>query len=307
VRALAAFLAFASISAAVPRQQARFRSTSSLVRLDVSVTDDRGNVRGLNASDFTVTDGGRLQIVHVDESADAPLDLELVAQPTASLAYTSREQAARMGLGLSAFLGQVESRDRFGAILAGAPPTRVQALAFGRPIFDSRTFADGTHAAPFDAMAAALSEFPESDRRKALIVFCNGADFRSTISFDALADAAGHLGPAFVLIASPVIVDHDVHVGARTREGIPLAQATAKVSGWQFPAVLEKLAKKTGGFTLNLGDGDPNTLIADLLARLRTQYVITYEPPGAKGWHPVSVRVNRRGVRVITREGYFVD
>ena len=40
---------------------------------------------------------------------------------------------------------------------------------------------------------------------------------------------------------------------------------------------------------------------------LRWRYVISYEPPAGKGWHPVTVKVNRRGARVSTREGYFVD
>jgi hypothetical protein len=40
---------------------------------------------------------------------------------------------------------------------------------------------------------------------------------------------------------------------------------------------------------------------------LRTHYVISYEPPAGKGWHPVSVKVNRKGATVTVREGYFVE
>jgi hypothetical protein len=35
--------------------------------------------------------------------------------------------------------------------------------------------------------------------------------------------------------------------------------------------------------------------------------VLTYELANAKGWHPIKLRVNRRGTKVAVREGYFVD
>jgi hypothetical protein len=294
-----------AIAAAV--QQPRFTSTGALVRLEVSATDDRGNVRGLQAADFVVTDNGIRQTVRVDEFADAPLDLEVVAQPTAALNVTSAAQASRMPAGLAEVIRRIEDRDRFGAIVAGAPPRRLRALELGRPAFDAAAFADGSDAAPFDAIAAALPEFQESDRHRALVVFTNGVDFRSTVTTDALTRAARRLGPAFILVASPVRVEDPTYVRAVTTSGVQLGEATAMTSGWVFPQALERLARTTGGFTVDLGAGDPAKIIEDLFQRLRTRYVLSYEPPAGKGWHPVSIKVNRRGVNVGAREGYFVD
>ena len=305
MKPLAIVFAFAVGIAAA--QQPKFTSIGALVRLDVSATDDKGNVRALQASDFTVTDNGVTQKVRIDEFADAPLDLELVAQPTESLAATSPAQAARMPAGLSEFIRQVEDRDRLGAIVAGAPPRKLRGLEPGRPEFGVETFARGTNAATFDAIAAALPEFLPSDRSRALVVFCNGVDFRSTITADALTRAAGRLGPAFILIASPVMVSEKTYVKAITTSDVTLAESTAMTTGWVFPVALERLARTTGGFTVDLGAGDPAKVIADLFARLRTRYVISYEPPAGKGWHSVSIKVNRRGVSVRAREGYFVD
>jgi hypothetical protein len=300
-------LCFFAMSAVIAAQQAKFTSTGAVVRLDVSVTDQQGNVRALRESDFTVVDNGVKQQIRVDEFADAPLDLELVAQPEDSLAVTSAAQAARMPVGLAAFIRHVEDRDRLGAILAGAPPRKLRGLEPGRPDFGVETFARGADAATFDAIAAALPEFLPSDRSRALVVFCNGVDFRSTVTTEALTRAAGRLGPAFILIASPVSVSEPTYVRAVTTSGVQLAESTAMTAGWVFPVALERLARHTGGFTIDLGAGDPAKLIDDLFARLRTRYVVSYEPPAGKGWHSVSVKVNRRGVNIRTREGYFVD
>ena len=130
-------VALLALAAGLSAQQPQFRASVSLVRLDVSVTDDGGPVRGLTADDFTVEDSGSRQTIRVEEAVDAPLDLVLVAPPISSVAYTSADQVSRVTAGLSAFLARVQDRDRLGVVLASAPPTRLRALDFGRPAFDT--------------------------------------------------------------------------------------------------------------------------------------------------------------------------
>ena len=301
-------------------QQPQFKASVSAVRLEVSVTDERGAVRGLRHDDFVVHDSGVRQVVRIEESADAALDVVLVAQPMSSIAYTSgrfiRDEAAfvdtdqisRVTAGLSAFLAEVQERDRLGVVLAGAPPSRLRSLDFGRPAFDVTAFAGGNYAAPFDAIAAALREFPESDRRRALVAFTNAADFRSIISFGALAEMARRLGPRFVLVGTTVKVDEATDASAITTSGKQIGDTVrGSVSGSILPWPLQLLARRTGGITVNLGSGDPRQLIDGMFKWLRTQYVVSYEPPAGKGWHPVSVTTNRRGAKVTARDGYFVD
>lgn len=301
-------------------QQPQFKASVSAVRLEVSVTDERGAVRGLEPDDFVVHDRGVRQVVRIEETVDAPLDLVLVAQPMSSVTYTSgrfirdqvafvdADQVSRLTAGLSAFLGEVQQRDRLGVVLAGAPPTRLRSLDFGRPSFDVTAFAGGNYAAPFDAMAAALREFSESDRRRALVAFTNAADFRSVVTFTALAEMARRLGPQFVLVGTPIKVDEATDASVQTSSGRQIGDTVrGSVSGSILPAPLQLLARRTGGITVNLGTGDPSRLVEGMFSWLRTQYVISYEPPAGKGWHPVKVTVNRRGAKVTVREGYFVD
>lgn len=288
-------------------QQPTFRSSASMVRLEVSVTDSRGPVRGLQTKDFEVVDDGVAQEVSVEEMADRPLDLVLVVQPIGSIAYTSNEQAARMRTGVASFISQVEDRDRLAVILAGAPPVRIRSLQAGKPVLGVGAFNGGVDAAPFDAITAAIGEFLPSDRRRALVAFVNGTDFRSTVSFEGLVEQTRRLGPAFVLLGSPVKVDQDVSVKAETSMGVSLGQVTAKVAGFVFPTTLQLLARNTGGLTVNLGSGNPIDVIAGVFTWLRTQYVVSYNPPAGKGWHTIKVNVTRKGVTVTTRQGYMVN
>ncbi|MBK9238711.1 MAG: hypothetical protein IPL75_00315 [Acidobacteria bacterium] len=300
--------ALVSVVVSASTQQPQFKASTAAVRLEVSVTDERGAVQGLQARDFVVEDSGKRQVVRSEESTDVPLDLVMVAQPLSSLAYTSQEQTPLMGAGLTAFLTQVEERDRLAAIVAGAPPSRIQPLTFGKPSFDSRAFKGGDFAAPFDAIAAALGEFVPSDRRRALVAFTSAADFRSTLSFEALERITRRLGPAFVLVGTPVRVEEHNRFFVDGPTGRQIADTQdAVVSGAVFPRNLERLADRTGGITVNLGDGNPDELMERMFTWLRTQYVISYQPPAGQGWHPVSVKVNRKGATVTVREGYFVD
>jgi RNase H-fold protein (predicted Holliday junction resolvase) len=320
VRVSAIAAALVTLSVAAADQQPQFRASVSVVRLEVSVTDERGPMRGLQPDDFVVHDSGMRQVVRVEEVADAPLDLMLVAQPMSSVAYTSgrwirdqsyevdTDQISRVTAGLSAFLGQVHERDRLGVVLAGAPPTRLRPLEFGRPSFDVTAFAGGNYAAPFDGITAALREFGESDRRRALVAFTNAADFRSVVRFDALAEMARRLGPQFVLVGTPITVDEATDASAQTSAGRQIGETVrGSVSGSIVPWPLQLLARRTGGITVNVGAGDPRQLIDAMFKWLRTQYVVSYEQPPGKGWHPVNVTVSRRGAKITVREGYFVD
>jgi len=286
----------------------QFRTSVSVVRLEVSVTDADGAVRGLSASDFVVLDNGMQQSISVEESADGPLDLVLVAPPLASVAYIAGDQVARVSSGLSSFFESVQEGDRLGVIVADAPPRLLQAPGTGPHTLTVQSFTGGPHSAPFDAIAAGLRLFGDSSQQKALVAFTNAADFRSIVTFEALAAHVRKLGPSLILVGAPVRVDDEVHVRASTSTGMSIGDSvTGVVSGFVFPETLTALAKRTGGLTVNLGDGDPAVLVREMVTWLRRRYVVSYMPPPAKGWHSVQVSVKRSNAKVAVRDGYFVE
>lgn len=297
-----------SLAAATALQQPTFRSTAALVRIEVSVTDDRRPIEGLLARDFVLTDGGLVQQPTVYESKDSPLDLVAIVQPLQSLQQTSNQQAPRIAAGFAAFLSNIDERDRLGVLLATAPTIRLRPLSFGRQELGLTAIDGDSYGATFDAITAGLGEFLPSDRRRMLVAFTNAADFRSTVSLEGVVEQARRLGPTFVLIGSPTRVEQSVQVKAEMGRGGPeIASATGLVDGFVFPSALQLLARRTGGITVDLGKADPAELMKNLFAWMRTRYVLSYEPPDRKGWHPLTIRVNRKGATVIARDGYFVD
>jgi hypothetical protein len=182
----------------------------------------------------------------------------------------------------------------------------VRPLTPGKPDVNRDQFIGGQYAAVSDTISAALGEFVASDRRQVLVVFCNGTDFRSTVSFEALAAQARRLGPSFVLVGAPLRVNRQMGFRDAT-PGARVNDVVVSVAGHVFPLTLRSLAQRTGGMTIDLGKGDPAGLMKDLVDWMRTRYVLSYELPTRKGWHPVTVRVDRRNATVVTRDGYSVE
>jgi hypothetical protein len=294
--------------ASLTAQQPQFRAGTSVVRLEVRVTNDRGPVRGLTKNDFVVSDNGTRVDFRVEEQTDLPLDLLLVAVPLASVNLVAADQTSRVAAGLTAFLEHVEARDRLAVMLAGAPPRRLRGLESGPPALGIDAFGSGAYAAPYDAIVAGLGEFDDADRRKAVILFTTGADFRSTVDMDSAADTIIHAGLTFVAVGTLVPVDDVVHTGGHDPfTGIPVDPVDAKITGGVWPATLRQLARKTGGITVSLSAGAPADLVSGMFVWLRTQYLVSYPTPAGPGRHAVSVKVNRRGARVVTRDAYFVQ
>jgi len=291
-------------------QQPRFSTAVEMVRLEVDVSNEQGTILGLSSRDFEVTDNGRRQNVSVDELIDTPLDLAVVVQPLASIAQIAPGQLALISRAMTAFEELVEERDRVSLMVASAPPTQRRLLEAGPVKFDETALQGRTDAAVFDAMVIALASIaePTPGRRRALLAFTNGADFRSTTSFDRLTALARRLGPAFVVVGAPVPIREDMNAVLVTTMGRQLSDvAIATAFGTVFPISLRALARDSGGVAVNLGDGNPKELMEQALRRLRTRYEVSYPLPPGKGWHEVGVKVNRRGARVAVRPGYWVD
>lgn len=279
------------------QQTPRFSSSRTAVRLMVSVTQNGNAMRGLTRSDFAVTDNGKKQSVEVTELTDTPLDLVVLGQPIESIAMTSAEQATSIARALTAVFQNVTPADRVGAILAGAPPTRLRRVEIGPLAIGPRDFQRGAYAAPLDAIIGAIGELPDTDRPRAVVALTNGADFRSTASQRQVGQRIEPLGPELFFISAPIVVQTPV-VSSDVKSQDRL------VSGRTFPAALRAMASKSGGTVLDLSQGAPEALIAALFSQLRSQYVVSYDAPEGKGWHSVSVKVGRRGGVVRTREGY---
>jgi VWFA-related protein len=132
---------------------------------------------------------------------------------------------------------------------------------------------------------------PEELRRQAIVVFTDGEDTSSLVTFDELLDLARRSETALYTIGlrSPLEVTNKTYM--------------------QVDYGLRQLAQETGGrpfFLTSVFDlAGIYTQIADELA---SQYVVGYVSKNSKhdgAWRRVAVRVDREGATARTRLGYF--
>lgn len=289
-----------------------FRSGIDLVRFGVTVIDRQGDfVAGLGPDDFELFERGRRQqIVHVlrgdgtafvrgddgrfaevrgDASVEVPLHLGLLFDTSGSMTQDlsmSRSAAVK-------FLNLLpEAED----ITLVDFDTEVRVARYGQADFPRLVErirgrkADGLTAL-YDALGVYLDGAGEQDGQKVLVLYTDGGDTTSALSFGRLLD---------LLKASDVTVyavGFVRHAGGATHDlRIKLAQMTEAAGGVAlFPSSLKELDEK----------------YADIVTELRSRYILGYLPEDTASdgrWREVSIRVSERtakGLKVRARKGYY--
>jgi len=261
------------------RQQA-FRAGTTVVRLDVSVTERGKSVTGLTAADFEVRDNGVRQEIDYLSFEQLPISLSLALDWSGSVAGGRLEHLQRA---TDQTIGALRPSDRVGLItfshvvtLRARPTTDHAEVRFAL----DRPEASGGTALLDASYAGLLLPGDEPDFRSILIVFSDGVE---TISW---------LTPAAVLEAAK---RGDVVVYAVTVGGRPRAPFLRDLTNATGGSILEVESTKTLGQAL-----------VSILDEFRQRYLLSYRPHGVApdGWHRLDVRVNRRGVTVKARPGY---
>src|SRR5262245_9959053 len=132
----------------------------------------------------------------------------------------------------------------------------------------------------YDATRVALDKIQSAKGRRALVLLSDGTDRYSDTTATALVDEARR---------------RDVLV-------YPIAIGPTR------PPVFAELAAATGGRSFVAKEPRELSGIVTTIAReLRFQYQLGYVPPPSAGssWHAIDVEVDRPGVRVRARDGYF--
>ena len=142
----------------------------------------------------------------------------------------------------------------------------------------------------FDASTAALVSTSEAGRRRMAIVFTDGFDTSSFLPPSTLVDVARRADTALFVVA--------------------LTRGTTKMPRRApHEELFQSLTASTGGTLTTLQqDQDIGGAFNRAFEEFGTSYVLryTYKGPAKSGWHPVSVRVLRRGAYEIdARDGYF--
>ncbi len=304
VRQAAAWLALGAAvcvpgghAAAQAPQRPAFRAGVEVVSLAVTVTDREGRyVTDLEARDFQVFEDGASQEMSYFDKSNLPIALSLLMDTSASMEErmrTAQEAAAGFARRLRPQdLGQVIDFD-----------TRVevtQAFTGDAAALEGaiRKTTAGGSTSLYNAVYIALKELKkvqaastEEIRRQAIVVFSDGEDTSSLVTFDAVLDLAKRSETAIYSI------------GLRPRD-------EGQSKGFkEAEFVLRELAQQTGGraFFPDRVE-DLAGVYAQIADELSSQYMLGYISKNVRrdgAWRRVVVRVARPDAITRTKQGYF--
>jgi len=263
---------------------AQFTSSVNLVEVYASVVDASGQpVRGLRQADFEVLEDGARQTISAFTAGDFPLTIAVALDHSFSMAGAPLAAVKRA---TRSFLGALRPDDE--AIVLGIS-SQVEAVATPRQSRPEQIAAVESLTAwgtttLHDAILAAIESVDGSRGRRALVILSDGDDRYSDAS---AAEAIAR---------------------ARRSNVIVYPVALGKVR----PSLFAELSTLTGGRSFHArelqGLDETMTTVAALL---REQYLIGYSPArtpvaGSNEWRSIAVRVNKPGVMVRARDGYYV-
>lgn len=278
--------------------QVTFRTGVEVVTVHVAVRDRRGRVvRNLRQSEFEVLDAGMPREIRDFYAGEAPISLAVLLDISGSMAVGRNIDRARHGVQVA--MGLLRAGEDEAALYTFDSRLR-EVVAFTMDLdLISRVSLEGRPwglTSLFDAIAAtAQTVAARANRHRALLVITDGIDTGSRVSAPEVSGLASSIDVPVYLLTVVTPVDHDAGERALRADG-----ASAEV------ATLADLARWTGG-DLRMASVPAHTVVAvqDLLAELRYQYLITFEPGARPGWHPLEIRTRNSNLTVHARSGYF--
>lgn len=285
---LVAAVALASVALPGParvtaQQSPVFRTTTEAVAVGVSVRRNGRPVSDLRVEDFVVTDNGVPQRLDGFGYSQLPIDLTVVLDVSGSVTGYVIDQLRRA---VTDVRKSLQPQDQLRVVTFSMRVRRL--LDFEASASIDTAFAaitPGGGSAVRDALAVALaSGRATTDRRNIVILFTDGRDSSSVTTPAGLMAVARSTSPTVsVVLATPARVPSD--------------------------QIYTDLAAETGGTVVSLLPTDSlGSSLRRTLDQFRSSYVVTYVPDGVErtGAHAIEVVVNRPGVDVRARRGYFV-
>jgi len=308
------------------------RTTSNLVMVPVSVTDDQGQaIQGLQVKDFRLDEEGKQQeIAEIGDPEQIPLDIAILFDTSSSVGskgfFGFQQQSA------AAFLKQVmKPVDRAAVFTIGMEPGLLQPLASAQVAANSilaiQPPSKNVPTAFYDTVSAAaqyLADKSESRHRRVIVVISDGDDNFSQRTRDAsIAEyRANTKGQAVSDSSRGLMQDLHRRAIADIQQAVLKADATfysvnpgGRSIQLNLIAVraqngMQTVAQATGG-TAFVPDGekDLEVVFRQVAAELRGQYLLQHygdsdAPVGQ--FRRIAVTVpTRPQARVRARQGYY--
>ena len=286
VTATAVLLAISPMAA-----QRVFRAGVDLATFGVTITDKKGNlIADLTKDDFEVFEDGKPQTVEYFANGDGdtapPMHLGLMVDASGSM-----EQDMKLAQSAAIkFLNMVPTAEDITLVDFDTQVriTQYPQRDFARLVERIRQRKADGFTALYDALGTYLDGADSQDGRKVMVMYTDGGDTRSALSFSDTMD---------LLKASNVTV---YAIGLVDNAGSARAQ---------LQMTLRQIADATGGqafFPTEMKEVE--TTYAKVLAEIKGQYHLGYQSTNAAtdgAWRKVEIKVKRPDVRIRSRKGYF--
>ena len=287
-----------SADAAGAAPQITFKAGVEVVTVTASVRDQRGKVvRDLQKSDFEVFDAGARREIRDFYAGDSPISLAVLLDISGSMAVSGNMDRARNAVAV-AMAGLRNGSDEaalftFDSKLRQVADFRSDLDSIRRVSLEGRPWGQTSL---FDAIADTARAVAErSNKHRALLVITDGVDTGSRLTPQEVSGIAAAIDVPVYLLAVVNPLDHP-----GSEYGL-----FAVDSHEAKTATLADLARWTGG-DLRISSVPEHTVVAldDVLAEMRHQYLITFEPGARQGWHPLEIRTRKKNLIVHARSGY---
>jgi Ca-activated chloride channel family protein len=276
--------------------QGRFRAEVDLVSIAVTIVDQQGNlVSGLSQQDFEIYEDGKLQAVRYfapghDGGLPIALHVALLFDTSGSMGQDIRLSRTSAIKFLNA-LPQAQDM----TLVEFDTEVRLSRYSqddFARLVERIRSRKPQGFTALYDALGTYLAGAAELDGHKVLVLYTDGGDTRSSMSWSETLD---------LLKASDVTVYAIGFLGHQS-----------SVSQGSQRRQLQQIAEITGGQAFfPRGGKDVDAAYEDILAELQAQYLMGYvstNPRMDGGWRKVEIKLTSpelKRTRVRGRPGYF--
>jgi Ca-activated chloride channel family protein len=278
-------------------QDQAFRSRVDLVNIGVTVTARKGDlVTDLTLDDFEVYEDGKKQTIRYfaagegDGQSAPPMHLGLMLDISGSmgedLSFTKTASIKFLNTLTDAVDITVVDFD------TEVRAARYSQNEFARLIERIRQKKASGMTALYDAVGLYLDGASAQDGRKIMLIYTDGGDTRSAISFHELMD----LFKASDVTVYPIGALEHQPSSTRNQQRM-LLQQMAEVTGGQafFPTAVKEL----------------DSVYEKVVAEIRAQYTLGYLSTNEKAdgaWRKVEIKMagkNSRNLRVRSRKGYF--
>jgi len=275
-------------------QTPTFRAGIDLATFGVTAVDRKGEyLSDLNAEDFEIIEDGQKQALKYFARGT---DIENGPEMHVGLLFdTSASMTDDIKLSRSAAIKFLNTLSEAKDMTLVDFDTEVRVAKYGQRDFPrlverirGRT-PDG-ETAMYDAMGVYLDGASDDEGRKVLVLYTDGGDTHSTISF----------GDLMTLIRASDVTVYSVGFLEHSRGRI------------EERAHLQQIAEATGGqafFPTTMKDIEAS--YDKVVAQIRAQYSLAYTSTNTKqdgAWRKVEIRVTRpdlKGTKILARRGYF--